>query len=148
MDQVRNTARLLRLPPRPCDEPLGTNGHSATFRSRHIATGVPQFHPEGALPKGPDRRPAGPTLRHPNEEPRTATTRERLMLKPDKQIASTIPRSSARSVTAHLHGILSASTMSFLESTSVHNSHLFASGSTVVRYFTENASCALSRSWM
>ena len=36
----------------------------------------------------------------------------------------------------------------FLDKTSAHNSHLFPSESSDVRYFTENASLAFSRSWI
>ena len=47
--------------------------------ARHIAIGDQYSYREGGLPKGPDRRPAGPILRHPCEEPWMATTRERIV---------------------------------------------------------------------
>jgi len=46
--------------------------------ARHIAIRDQYSYRDGGLPKGPDRRPAGPILRHPCEEPWMATTRERI----------------------------------------------------------------------
>ncbi len=50
------------------------------------------------------------------------------------------------SVNSYAHGSLKTSTIFFRDKTSAHISHLLASGSRELRYFTENAFCAFFRS--